>query len=50
MALHLMPGDSITIRGADIGTEIQEGEIMPVEIPVPVQEPVPERELEEIES
>lgn len=36
---------------ADIGTEIQEGEIMPVEIPVPEREvePIPERELEEVE-
>jgi len=37
---------------AEIGTEIQEGEIMPTEIPIPTpaQAPEPERELEEVET
>lgn len=41
-------------RGAEIGVEIQEGEIMPVEIPVPERTPapapVPDREYEEVEA
>lgn len=39
---------------AEIGEEIQEGEIMPVQVPVPERTPaplpVPERELEEVEA
>lgn len=35
---------------AEIGTEIREGDILPVEIPVPERVEVPEHELEEVES